>query len=60
MAKDIMKPEEAARYLRISKPTLYKLIRNGEIPAKKIGNQWRVSKTVLDEIVKGGGQDEAR
>ncbi|TET62225.1 DNA-binding protein [Candidatus Aerophobetes bacterium] len=60
MAKEIMNPKEAAEYLGISKPTLYKLIKNGEIPAKRIGKQWRIAKAVLDEIVKGGSQDEAR
>ena len=54
MAKEIMNPKEAAEYLGISKPTLYKLIKNGEIPAKKIGKQWRIAKVVLDEIVRGG------
>jgi len=53
--KEIMSPQEAAEYLRVSKVTLYKLLRNGEVPAKKFGNQWRISRAVLDEIMREGG-----
>ena len=54
MSKEVLTPREAAEYLGISKVTLYKLLNSGEIPAKKIGKQWRISKTILDEIVRGG------
>ena len=36
--------EELARYLKISKPTLYKMVEKGKIPALKIANQWRFKK----------------
>ena len=52
--KEVLNPQEAAEYIRISKTTLYKLLRTGEIPATKFGNQWRISKTVLDEFLRGG------
>lgn len=33
--------QQIAQKLQISETTLYKLARNGKIPAIKIGNQWR-------------------
>jgi len=54
VSKEVMKPREAAEYLEISKVTLYKLLNSGEIPAKKIGKQWRISKAVLDRFLAGG------
>jgi len=56
MDKVVLNPREAAEYLRISKVTLYKLLSNGEIPAKKFGNQWRISKAILDKFLTEGEQ----
>ena len=33
---------EAAEVLRVSPMTIYRLIRDGELPAIKVGWQWRV------------------
>ncbi len=41
MQKEILTIEEAARLLQLSKRDLYKLVREGEIPGKKILNKWR-------------------
>jgi excisionase family DNA binding protein len=38
--------DELARYLKVSKSTLYKLCQ-GRIPGRKIGRHWRFSKVVL-------------
>jgi len=50
MVREVMKIKDAANYLGLSKNTIYKLVRSGEIPAKKFGNQWRISKAILDEF----------
>ena len=41
---EIMTLEETAKYLKIGKSTLYKMAREGKIPAVKIANQWRFRK----------------
>jgi len=51
--KEVMSPKEVAEYLGISKVTLYKLLKNGEIPGRRLGYQWRISKAALDEFLKG-------
>ncbi|MGD0886614.1 MAG: helix-turn-helix domain-containing protein [Thermodesulfovibrionales bacterium] len=45
---DVLTVEELSSYLKIPKSTLYKLLREGIIPSKKIGRHWRFRKTVID------------
>ena len=40
--------EELSAYLKISKSTLYKLVREGKIPCQKIGRHWRFRKAAID------------
>lgn len=40
---------EAAARLRISNHTVYKMCRNGEIPARRVGRQWRIRVSDLDD-----------
>jgi excisionase family DNA binding protein len=46
---EIMTLEETAKYLKIGKSTLYKMAREGKIPAVKIANQWRFIKEDIDK-----------
>ena len=46
---EIMTLEETAKYLKIGKSTLYKMAREGKIPAVKIANQWRFRKEDIDK-----------
>lgn len=41
--------EELAAYLKMSRTKLYAMTQNGEIPASKIGNQWRFDRDKIDE-----------
>jgi len=41
--------DECARYLKTSKTTVYRLAQQGEIPAIKLGNQWRFRKERIEE-----------
>jgi excisionase family DNA binding protein len=44
----ILTTKEAAKYLKINRQVLEKYLRKGQIPARKIGRQWRLSKLALD------------
>lgn len=46
--------EEAAQYLKMGKSTLYDLARKGNIPAHKMGREWRFDAEELDEWLKAG------
>lgn len=48
---DILTLAEAASLLRISLSTAKKLARSGELPASKVGGQWRLSRHRLLELV---------
>jgi excisionase family DNA binding protein len=50
MTPEIMDISEAATYLNIKKGTLYRLAKNGKVPATKIGGQWRFKRERLDEL----------
>jgi excisionase family DNA binding protein len=41
--------EELARYLRLSKSTVYRCVRLGQLPAFRVGRQWRVNLELLQD-----------
>jgi excisionase family DNA binding protein len=45
----LMTLQEMADYLRVTAKTIYRLLKQGRIPATKVGNQWRFDKTLVDE-----------
>ena len=45
---ELMTVEEVARYLRVTKKTIYRLLKGGKIPAIKIDHQWRFVKASID------------
>jgi len=49
--KEIMTPREAADYLSIHVRTIYRLVKKGEIPGRKVGGSWRFKKEALDEWI---------
>jgi excisionase family DNA binding protein len=50
---DVMSPAQAAGYLQVSEADIVQMINEGQLKAKKIGSQFRISKSVLDEFMKG-------
>ena len=45
----IMTIEDLSAYLKISRSTLYKIVREGTIPSQKIGRHWRFHKEAIDQ-----------
>jgi len=44
---------EAAEQLRVSKEFVARQCQAGEIKAKKVGHEWRISQTALDTFMDG-------
>lgn len=44
----VLTTKEAAEYLKINDQVLEKYLREGIVPAKKVGRQWRISRLALD------------
>ena len=51
MDHDIMTLEEVAKYLKLQPQTVYKWAQEGQIPAAKLGKEWRFRRSILDEWV---------
>jgi excisionase family DNA binding protein len=44
-----MTVREVAGYLRMHEMTIYRMARQGDIPAYKVGNRWRFNRTRLED-----------
>ncbi len=44
----VMTSVEAAEYLKMHVKTVCRLAKEGKIPARKVGSEWRFLRTVLD------------
>lgn len=58
--KDIMTPEEVAKYLRVNPRTVYRGLNQGQIPGIKIGRLWRIRKEDLDRLTTSPKQEGER
>ena len=47
-SREVMNIRQASQYLGVSPDTLYKYVYEERIPAFKLGNRWKLRKTVLD------------
>ncbi len=47
--KEVMTPHETADYLNLSIGTIYRLAKNGTLPGRRVGRNWRFKKDVLDK-----------
>jgi len=44
--------EELAEYLKMGRTKLYRMAQDGDIPASKVGNQWRFDRDEIDQWMK--------
>ena len=51
MEENLLTASEVASYLKVKIETVYNLIRKNELPAAKIGGQWRFRETELERWV---------
>ena len=45
---DLMTTKELAEYLQLDRMTIYKLLKSGDIPANRVGHQWRFFRSDID------------
>jgi nitrogen PTS system EIIA component len=48
---DLLTAKQVAEYLQLSQRSIYRLLDRGELPATKIGGQWRFRKVAIDEWI---------
>lgn len=54
LASPLLSLDEAAKFLGVSRPTLYRLLSQGDLTGLKAGRQWRFSKFDLTRYLKRG------
>ena len=47
---EYLTPREVMELLAIGKNTFYKMVQSGQLPAFRIGRQWRVRRNRLEEL----------
>jgi len=52
---DLLTVKEVAEILRVSQPTVLRMIDDGELPAIRVRNQWRIRRSDLDDYLQRGG-----
>ena len=48
MQEVLLTTEQVANYLKIDKFTVYRLVAQKDLPAFKVGNQWRFKRALLE------------
>ena len=46
--EQLLSVAQVAEYLNVDKFTIYRLVTDGQIPAFKVGNQWRFKKKIIE------------
>ena len=49
--EEVLTLKQVAQYLKVDEKTIYRLLEKGEIPAFKVGNQWRFLLNILKQWV---------
>lgn len=57
---EVLTVAEVAAFLRVNRSTVYKLIRRGELPAFKVGSDWRFNRSQIEELFKVHAPDTER
>ncbi|GAA4292940.1 helix-turn-helix domain-containing protein [Mycobacterium paraffinicum] len=51
----LLKADDVAEVLNCNRRTVWRLIAAGQIPAIKVGNEWRIRPDDLADFMSGGG-----
>lgn len=48
MDNKLLTVEDLAEYLQLSTKTIYRMLRRGQLPCYRVGNQWRFRRETID------------
>lgn len=51
MESNILTLQEVAKYLKVNKKTIYRMVKNREIPAFRVRSEWRFKKEAIDKWI---------
>jgi len=52
MQEILLTVQQVARYLKVDKFTVYRLVAQKKLPAFRVGNQWRFERKMLEQWLK--------
>ena len=52
VSSDLMPTSELSEYLQLDRMTIYKLLKSGDIPANRVGHQWRFFRSDIDDWIR--------
>jgi len=58
MTDGLLTVREAARLLRVSDESVYRLCRKGKLGAARIGGLWRIPREAINQILQGAPPNE--
>ena len=59
MQENLLTTAQVADYLKVDKFTVYRLVTQKNIPAFKVGNQWRFKRQIIDDwLLKNSNMNE--
>jgi excisionase family DNA binding protein len=50
--RDILTPDQVAEYLQVNRETVYRYIRNGKLPASRLGRSYRITRRNVDVLLR--------
>lgn len=56
MSAGMLSVEQLAELLQVSRDTIYRLAKRGELPGRKVGHMWRFSGHAIEEYVCQGSK----
>src|SRR4051794_4283989 len=57
-ASEVLSPAEVADLLQVDEPMVEELAEAGDLPGRKIGEEWRFSRTAVLEWLGGAGEEQ--
>lgn len=60
MSSDVLTLEQVAELLQVNQWTMYRLVKEGKIPAFKVGKQWRFKRDAIDKWIDRQSQFEQK
>ena len=52
VSSGLMTTKELSKYLQLDRMTIYKLLKSGDIPANRVGHQWRFFRSDIDDWIR--------
>ena len=52
VSSDLMTTKALSEYLQLDRMTIYKLLKSGDIPANRVGHQWRFFRSDIDDWIR--------